>query len=453
MKLPMRMATPGARTVSGAAGQVLVVMVGGLFAVIAVVALVVDGGNAWSNQRIVQNGADAAASAGAVVMAKRLAYQTTGTPDPAGGWDPLVQSAIASNAAASGITVTAAYYTDICGIPLKPDGTASLNGDGSYDFADAARVGSGTLPDVLSVTPVCPTRVSGPPAGVIVLGTKNVGTYFAGAIGLSSITVSAQATAAAGWLQEQCDATQGVACALLPIAVPTLTVTCATNGKAILGDFPWPADGTTVVSVPLCNGSGNGNVGWIDWYVSGGASTVLNEIITPNNPAITLPSWQYVAQTGGPNSQNIQTALRAYDGQTVLIPQFDQTCGLPQSQGSPSDAWISDPGENYGCLNASSNYLNGNGQNTWYSIPSFAHFQLCVSTDPACAAYGATFGLTASQVYGAYTNGSDPGGICGTGTNQCLVGKFESFTTSGVIGAGGGGSAGGSVAIGTQLIK
>ena len=53
-------------------GQVLVLMVGGLLAVVILVGLVVDGGNLWAQQRIVQNGADAAAEAGAIVMAETL---------------------------------------------------------------------------------------------------------------------------------------------------------------------------------------------------------------------------------------------------------------------------------------------------------------------------------------------------------------------------------------------
>ena len=83
------------RTRSRERGQALVLMVGGMVAVIAMVALIVDGGNAWSQQRIVQNGSDAAAEAGAIVMAQRFAGAST----PALGWDATVQSAISSTSA------------------------------------------------------------------------------------------------------------------------------------------------------------------------------------------------------------------------------------------------------------------------------------------------------------------------------------------------------------------
>ena len=38
------------------------------------------------------------------------------------------------------VTIKAAYYTDICGIPLKPNGSAALKGDGSENLEVAAKV-------------------------------------------------------------------------------------------------------------------------------------------------------------------------------------------------------------------------------------------------------------------------------------------------------------------------
>lgn len=85
-------------------------------------------------------------------------------------------------------------------------------------------------------------------------------------------------------------------------------------------------------------------------------------------------------------------------------------------------------------------------QNQWYRRPSFAHFQLCISADPACTAVGASFG--------AYVNGNSSA-VCdtGNGATACLVDKFVSIESSGTIGAGFGGRTGNSKAIGVQLIK
>src|SRR4051812_29326135 len=150
---------------SGESGQALVIMVGVMLLSMALLAVIVDGGNVLTQQRVAQTGADSTAEAGAIVFASRLA----GVPTPAGGWDALIQAKLAESAAANRVTIKAAYYTDICGIPLKPNGSAALNADGSENLAAAAAVGSGSLPGGSATTPDCPSLTVGPPAGVLVL--------------------------------------------------------------------------------------------------------------------------------------------------------------------------------------------------------------------------------------------------------------------------------------------
>jgi hypothetical protein len=422
------------------AGQALVILVGGMIAVIAMVGLIIDGGNAWSEQRIVQNGADAAAEAGAVVMAQQFAGATA----PLGGWDAAISDAIDTSAAANGIIVAGKYYTDICGIPLKLDGTAALNGT-TYNVAAALQVGTGQQPASVSTTPDCPSLTVGPAAGVLVVAHKDVDTYFANVIGLNTIGVTTQATAATGYLQESCSSDEGEACALLPVTIPVNIVSCSNSNKPIFPGGQYVADGTTVYKIPLCSND-PGNVGWLDWTPpGGGTSELIQSINTPNNPAILLPSWQFVTSTGNVNSAGVETAIRAYDGKIVKIPQFDLTCNPGPNQ-SPDQTKVSDPTAHNGCMSAAVNDLGGNGQNQWYRIPSFAHLQLCISTDSACVAAGASFG--------AYVNGNNSS-VCdtGNGATSCLVGKFVSIESSGTIGPGVGGGSGNSKAVGVQLIK
>ena len=189
-------------------------MVGGMLAVVLMVGLIVDGGNAWAQQRVVQNGSDAAAEAGAVIMGQRFA----GADQPTAGWDKTISDAVNASAVANGITVTA-YYTDICGVPLKPDGSAAMTSGNAYDLTGADQVGSG-LPAAITTTPNCPSHVVGPAAGVLVLGHKDARTYFVSVVGVNTWSVNTQATAAAGYLQESCAATQGDACAVLPVTIP-----------------------------------------------------------------------------------------------------------------------------------------------------------------------------------------------------------------------------------------
>jgi hypothetical protein len=429
------------RAAGDSSGQAIVVMVGAIILAVAMVGTIVDGGNVLAQQRVAQNGVDAAAEAGAVVLASRLAGQT----QPSGGWDLNISGRIAQVAAANNVTVRAAYYTDICGIPLKSDGTASIMGDETEDLAHALKVNNAShiLPGGTSTAPDCPNRLVGPVAGVLVVGDKDVGTYVARAIGFSKFTVTTRATAVAGYLQGYCDATEGHYCALLPVAFPVDIVSCNGSNSPIDTGTPWSFN--KVYKFPLCSNA-PGNIGYIDWDPpAGGTGEVVCSILTADNPAIDLPSWQYVTATGNSNGgggacgMSIQDAIRTFEGQTVLAPQFDLTCN-PSHNGTPdstSPAVITAP--NYGCPAGD---LGGSGTNQWYRMPSFAFLELCGPTVSGCG------GLEA-----AYISGNNSA-ICdtGNGATSCLVAKFVNIMGTGTVGAGVG-SGTGNKAIGVQLIK
>jgi type II secretory pathway pseudopilin PulG len=288
-------------------------------------------------------------------------------------------------------------------------------------------------------------------AGVLVLGHKNVGTFLVNVVGINTWSVNTQATAASGYLQEGCSSNTGDACAVLPVTFPVSLVTCDKSNNAVrAGD--WSTG--TLYKLPLC-GNSPGNVGWLDWTPPGGGSSELVcSILHPNNPAIVMPSWQYVTSTGNVNGgggqcgMSVEDAIRTYDGQIVTIPLFDYTCN-PGPNGSPDNSNPTDPNApintspNFGCPAGD---LGGSGQNQWYRFPAYAHFKLCISSDAACVAFGAS--------YGAYISGNDKA-VCdtGNGATSCLVGRFVSILNTGTIGAGVGGGTGNSKAVGVQLIK
>jgi hypothetical protein len=427
---------------AGESGQAFVLMVGVILAAVAMVGLIVDGGNVMSQQRVTQSGSDATAEAGAVLLAKRLA----GASMPSGGWDANIAAKLAQTAAANNMTVGAAYYTDICGIPLKSDGTAALTADFHEDLSTAMPVGNGTnsLPAAGATTPDCPNHVVGPVAGVVVVGQKVVPSYVARAINIPTFTVTTRATAVAGYLQGYCDASQGHYCDLLPLTIPVNVITCNGNNSPIDTGTPWTWN--TIVKIPLCS-TAPGNVGWLDWTPpNGGTSELVCSILNPDNPAIDLPSWLYVAATGNTNGgggqchMSVEEAIRSFDGQVVLIPQFDMTCGTKNNDPDPNSsqpAVITPP--NYGCPSAPG---GGNGQNVWYRMPSFAFFQLCDSSVSGCG-----------TLLGAYISGNNKS-TCdtGNGATSCLVGKFVDILATGTVGAGVG-SGTGNKALGVQLIK
>ena len=422
-------------------GQAIVVMIGAILLSIAMVATIVDGGNVLAQQRVAQNGVDATAEAGAILLAERLA----GAVEPSGGWDLNIAGRLAQTAAANNVDVEAAYYTDICGIPLQADGTGAINLDRTEDLANALTVGNAShlLPGGTATAPDCPNRSVGPVAGVLVIGRKDVAAYVAGAIGINSFRINVRASAVAGYLQGYCDATEGNYCSLLPLTLPVDQITCNGNNSPIDTGLAWKFD--VVYRFPLCS-TDPGNVGWLDWDPPGGGSSELVcSILTPDNPAINLPSWQYVTSTGNVNGgggscqTSVEDAIRTYEGMVVLAPQFDLTCGTSNA----SDPDSTDPAivtaPNYGCPAGD---LGGNGQNLWYRMPSFAFLELC---GPAVAGCG---GLHAAYVSGNNSAECDTG----SGATACLVGKFVNIMGSGTVGAGVG-SGTGNKAIGVQLIK
>ena len=141
----------------------------------------------------------------------------------------------------------------------------------------------------------------------------------------------------------------------------------------------------------------------------------------PDNPAIKLPSWQYINQTGQIDNSQIEEALNQYIGEIVLFPLFDHTC----ADESPDQSAVAAP-PTYGC----STLDGAHGANTWYRIPQFVAFKL----------------------EHAYTNGNNLD-KCDNISKQCLIGEFVKFVVSGTVGPGTGGGTTESSVIGVQLIQ
>lgn len=362
-------------------GQTLVIVALGMVVMVAMVGLVIDVGFAWGQQRSSQNGADAAAHAGAIVLLDRVA----GGPAPAVGWDTAVHEAVQLSASQNGIEVPEAEYTDWQGNRL---GVMVGPSDGLADPPSTAQ-------------------------GVVVIGRITFEPFIAQVIGITTFTANTTATAVAGNITDPCED----GCVLLPITFPATAVTCTDNGQASVPVLdgsgqpePWPKN--TEVKMPMCGGN-PGSVGWIDWtpqdITDGCSGTGTAEIICHvNDPPlsdIAQPSWQYITATGGIDALALETALNQYAGQIVLLPLFDSTC-----RSEPTNPEVSGcPPEDVG----------GAGANQWYHVPrpGFAAFRL-------------------DYPKGAYTNGNNSA-ICdsgGNGATDCLIGVFVDYVTTGTVG-------------------
>ncbi len=375
-------------------GQVLVLVVLGMVGMLAMAAIVVDGGNAWAQQRATQNGADSAAEAGAVVLVQQMSGSNPTWTNAQ--WDSAVNTAVsaAASGAQNNLSSLQAYYTDVNGNLLTSGGATTA------DPTDAAVVGAGAVPTGA--------------AGVQTQGDRTFNTYFAGVIGLSHITTPASATAVAGVLV-------GISgTPVLPVTFPVTISTCSGSSNLVPGQAPWPivdpahANASNEAIVPLCK-TGPGSVGWLDL---GGSSTLAGQITTPSTASFTLPLWLQT-KTGDANS--VDTAMNAYDGQMILLPMFDGTC---KTEPSSTDLTA--------CTTP------GVGNNTYYHIPQFTgflldHAYIQGNNFPAC--------------------NSTPGApaVGGNGSTGCLKGWFVKRIESGEVVAGS--TSNGPAAMGVQLIK
>ena len=327
-------------------GQIVVIVAIGMVAIIAMVGLVIDGGFAWSRQRDTQNGADAIAKAGTIVIQHYLAEVETPTPTD---WD--VGCAVERAAAANDVQLDAAEYTDFQGQPLVPP----------------AMVGACGLTDPGTVIPIGAQ-------GVKAATSETFDTFLMQVIGFSELTTNADATAVVG-------TPQAVTGGALPITIPRFGETCDEPETDFLVqednlDGTWEpyeiideddADGSNLAIVPLCD-TGPGSVGWLDY----GCGQNLSEAVTdPCDVFIPIPAW-IQTHTGNPN--NLQVEFNSYTGPQVGVPEAeDNVLAIPihdnKCRFRPDD---SDPT----CEPLAAEWSSGVGNNNYYHVPFWIGFKL-----------------------------------------------------------------------------
>jgi Flp pilus assembly protein TadG len=276
----------------GQRGQILVVAVLSMIAMIGGVALILEGGNAYAHQRMAQNGADAVANVGATNLAAKLGGATKTDGD--------IATAMTALSTADALDSYNAYYTDWQGHLLTTGGTLAPNA------AAAAQVGGGTIPPSAQ--------------GVQVGGTQAFGTTFGRVIGINSFNASAVATAVAGVL------TGGV---FLPVIFPVNIVDCSQNGDVGIGETNWfiSNPGTPPVGqeyiVPLCK-TGGGSFMILD--LDGTPNNCADEVSNP--PAVQFPAFPVdIASDNGNNcAKQMMDEVNKKKGQVVLIPICDANC-------------------------------------------------------------------------------------------------------------------------------
>lgn len=329
-----------ARRADSESGQVLVIVGVGLLAMIAMVGLVIDVGHGWGQQRDSQNASDAAAEAGAGMLAQNLPYLAAGEAVPWQNQEVAAAVTVAINA--NDVDITEAWYTDF----------------------DGDRVGGAPL-----IGPGALAPGSDPPTdsdGVEVTSFKTFDTFLAGMFGMDQWRAETRATAIAGY-------PDSISQSVLPVTFP-LTITTCTGSNGVLEDplaQQWMPDQDYLI--PLCS-SAPGNVGWLDWdppptndptTCAGQGNPELEcSILEGDNPTIVTPEWYYVASTGNLSTGYIEDALNTYandpEDEVVIIPIFDATCA-DEPAGTGAGDCTTGP---------------GGGTTMWYHLAGWAGFDI-----------------------------------------------------------------------------
>jgi Flp pilus assembly protein TadG len=295
---PDRISRPRPTRERSQGGQVIVIFGLALVAIVAMVALIVEGGNAFAQQRITQNGADAAANAGAVVLAQQLGSPGTKS-------DADVDAAVDNVASSNNLVTWTGYYTNVTGAYISSGGAVVGN------KASAAVVGAGAIPPGAQ--------------GVRVGGTRAFGTSFARVLGITSMNAAAEATAVTGRL------TGGP---FLPVIFPINIVDCEVNGSLGTGEANWvlsnpdgpdagsEPDGQEYI-VPLCK-TGGGSFQILDLDASLRCDDEIASDIRVQWP--TLPV-DVPSDNGNNCAKPIADYVNAnFQGEVVFIPICEVDC-------------------------------------------------------------------------------------------------------------------------------
>ncbi|MEA2537363.1 MAG: hypothetical protein QOF11_1597 [Chloroflexota bacterium] len=396
-----------------ARGQILIVAVLALVAIVGMVGLVIDGGALFAQQRISQNGADGASTAGAVVIAEYMGGATTRTNHD-------VFQAVSNSAAANRLDSWTAEYTNDFGAPI---GVPLVDGGGAIPAGAE---------------------------GVRATGTRIVGTTFSRIFGFDQIPATAEATTVAGPLSASCVADEN-GCTVLPVTFPVQVSECDTSGSLIQGNWVgapppghesegyWPlvgaeslpggatpgGDMSKLAILPFCKSSSGGSGAFGKLDLAPGMN-FPQEIVGPINVTINLPGW---FQTQPGNVSSVDGELSAWIHKPILIPLNNGACRV-------------NPGVGVDCPPGQEG-VDTVGNNTWYYVHTLAVFYI-------------------DQVLIQGSEGDDcnnapgtplvPTTDTGTGFLGCIKGWFVNYVTAGPI-VPGQDIIPGTVAIGIQLIK
>jgi hypothetical protein len=279
-------------------GQSAIIIAGALIVLIAAVALVVDGGNAYAQRRQLQNALDAGAQAGSIQM---NLYKTNGQ----------IQSAINEYLARNGSdpNLASSYYVTL-------NGTTKV-------------VERGQKISQYNVNQYPPSTINGRPVyGLTVEGVKQFPTYFAGVVGWRNMQVGADsmrpAQIIAGPPTGTCQAED-----IFPLTISANTFT-DTNNDGILDINFMDTNPTASYRIWEKKLTEASNFGYVSWTgVTNSSTTVAGFMTDVTNSGRWSKSDQMPYADVNLNSTSIRNAIQGYiTGQhAVTVPVYDYANG------------------------------------------------------------------------------------------------------------------------------
>jgi hypothetical protein len=275
-------------------GQILVIVAGGIIGILAILALVLEGGTLVLNRRDGQNQADLASIAGTHIVAQVKTGQS-----PSLSVYSAIQASLDLNGCDGSAPCT--WEAQFVGANLTPLGNVGP-GSSVPGSALGVRVGVTRTPDAL------------------------VGRIF----DIGSWTVSTEATA---MTSRPTSLSTGV---LLPIALCGWKATLAPNDCAQASSPGNAVDFQYGQIYDLTDGrDAPGGFGWLSWDGSNSSGALASSLCTPNNPGFSLDSpyddphgagetW-FPIDPGKTNSSAVRGCLDKWiaNGATVLVPIYD----------------------------------------------------------------------------------------------------------------------------------
>ena len=329
-------------------GQILVIAAGGMLGLLAIAALVLEGGTMLLNRRDGQNAADLSSVAGAHVIAQSY---TVGAKTQADVWDAIEANLDQNDCGPTG-SAPCAWTATFVGPPASGTGVVDL----------------GPVNDASSALPA-------DTLGVRVDVTRSPGAILGRIIGRDHWDVSVEGTAIT-------QKTTGGAGTLLPIAVCGWKVAadapCQRAEDAPLNAFKYDPgqlyDLTDGKDAP-------GGFGWLSWTGSNSAGALATSICTPNNPTFTLDDpFDDPGSYGGTIGTNPATGETWYP--------IDPGKSNASSVRACLDGWVNSHAT---VLVPIYDLVTGNGNNAAYHITGIAAFRLESRSQPAIDNIRGTF--------------------------------------------------------------